>query len=129
MKKLVASVLMVAYMAGAISFSFAFHYCGGSFHGVCFTSDTEADCCGVDAMDDDCCNDKIVSAKFKDDHTPSIKAFLSKPVAEAVAPIVHCAVPAYIAGPSFAHRILHTGHSPPILGAVPIYLFVRVLRL
>ncbi|MCD6012326.1 MAG: hypothetical protein K0Q79_2188 [Flavipsychrobacter sp.] len=118
---------MVAYTAAAINFTFSFHYCGGAFHGICFTSDTEADCCGVDVMDDDCCSDKIVSAKFKDDHTPAAKAALSMYGWDWIVP--YYTVPVHFVNTYVSHRVLHTGHSPPILGTVPIYLFVRVLRL
>lgn len=129
MKRVLASLLLIAYMANAINFTFSFHYCGGTYHSICFTSDTEADCCGSEEEDDGCCEDKVVSAKFKDNHTPAFKTSFSKIVFDP-APVVAYYPPAgLVISTVLIDHVLHTGHSPPILGNLPVYLLNRVLRL
>lgn len=129
MKRFVTSVLMIIYMAGAIGFSFSFHYCGGTYHGICFTEDTEADCCGSEMENDGCCEDKIVSAKFDDNHAPAYCDFVPKVFSEAV-------IASVFFQPDHAiHEIAHPvfvtnkGPSPPAHQSVPIYLTNRVLRI
>jgi len=129
MKRVLSSLLLIAYMASAINFTFAFHYCGGTYHSICFTSDTEADCCGSEEEDDGCCEDKVVSAKFKDNHTPAFKTSFSKIVFEPFFPATYFVVTGVLLKSALIDRIPHTGHSPPILREVPIYLLNRVLRL
>jgi hypothetical protein len=122
---------MMTYMASAIGFSFSFHYCGGSFHGICFTADTEEDCCGTKEQSNGCCEDKVVSAKFKDDHSPTFFSIIPKVILDFLPVLrmtfVHVAVQKGI----HAVSINNKGPSPPALGSrgIPIYLFIRVLRL
>lgn len=114
-------------MACAVGFTFSFHYCGGHFRYICFTSDTEEGCCGENEHKTNCCEDKVVSAKVKD-HTAFAKVLLPKVfLADAIQPshpfsypvICHTGYRSYIANDS----------SPPIVSDVPIYLMNRVLRI
>lgn len=127
MKKLVTIILMMTYMACAIGFTFSFHYCGGHYKYVCFTADTEEDCCGENEHKTNCCDDKVVSAKVKD-HTAFAKMLLAKVF------FVHDLQPS----PQYSYKVAyHTGYryywasnsSPPIVTDVPIYLLNRVLRI
>lgn len=114
-------------MACAVGFTFSFHYCGGHFRYICFTSDTEEGCCGENEHKTNCCEDKVVSAKVKD-HTAFAKMLLPKVfLADAILPshplnrpvICHTGYRSYVANDS----------SPPIVSDVPIYLMNRVLRI
>jgi hypothetical protein len=130
MKRLIASVVMIAYMAAAIGFSFSFHYCGGTLHSICFTEDTEEGCCGSKEDSDGCCEDKVISAKYKDDHTPS---FASVPLVKVTTDVVLPRIYGYVhtAVCTYTHPVstYNKGPSPPLLRGIPIYLFIRVLRL
>lgn len=130
MKRFVTFLLMVLYMAAAVGFSFSLHYCGGEYEGVHFTADVEKNCCGESEHSDDCCQNKVVSAKYKDDHTPSaFKVVLTKTV-DAFAPLIgHTTTPYRALPPAFATYHYYKGPAPPLLGGIPLYLFIRVLRL
>ncbi len=127
MKKVIAFFVMLVYMAGAIGLTFSFHYCGGHFKNICFTSDTEKGCCGKGEHKKNCCEDKVVSAKFKSDHSSSAKTILSKVFSPQALLNYH---------PVFQQIITHENYqtyvandsSPPIVNSVPIYLMNRVLR-
>lgn len=119
---------MVTYMAGAIGFTFSLHYCGGKFKEVCFTSDTEKDCCGTREKSHNCCEDKFVSAKVKDAHTPAAKAILSNPF--------YCIVPApqliysnFVPEEYPSFTCTTYAPSPPVRQNVPIYIMNRVFRI
>lgn len=70
MKKLLSVVVLVCYMASAIGVSYALHYCGSHFKEVCFTADTEKDCCGSHEKPG-CCHDDVIKVKIKDSHAPT----------------------------------------------------------
>jgi hypothetical protein len=127
MKKLLAVLIMVTYMASAIGFTYSLHYCGGHFKGVCFTSDTEKGCCGKGKHKENCCKNKVVSAKFKGGHAPSAKALLSK-VFFVQAILVHAELPVnnnvYAGFPAY----VSSDPSPPFSSSVAIYLLDCVLR-
>lgn len=132
MRRFVTSILMIAYMAAAIGFSFSFHYCGGEYHGICFTSDTEKDCCGeMEEGNDGCCEDKVISAKHNSDHAPSLSNVL-----------VNTLAPVFILPARYHHhfysasynslraiRYGRKGPAPPLISGIPLYLFIRLLRI
>ncbi|GAA4461207.1 hypothetical protein GCM10023093_05450 [Nemorincola caseinilytica] len=131
MKRFVTSLLMVLYMAAAVGFSCSFHYCGGEYEGVHFTADVEKNCCGESEDTDGCCHTTVVSAKYKDDHAPSaFKVLLAKD-----APALIPAAIRYLrhTGRTFtataATGHFYKGPAPPLLQGIPLYLFIRVLRL
>ncbi|MBE2289221.1 MAG: hypothetical protein IAE95_06675 [Chitinophagaceae bacterium] len=130
MKRIIASIVMIAYVAAAISFSFSFHYCGGELEDICFTADTEEGCCGSGEESSGCCEDKVVSAKYKDDHTPSVFEFRAFKILSEV--VVNHTLP-YI--PSVAHLfmsgevVLNKGPSPPKLIGNKLFLLFRVFRI
>ncbi len=119
---------MAIYMASAVGFSFSFHYCGGHYKGICFTSDTEKGCCGKNEHKTNCCEDKVVKAKFKDDHSSSAKAILAK----IFSPQAIQQYPAL-----FNHKVIYVAQltyvandsSPPFTPSTPLYLMNRVLRI
>lgn len=128
MKKLVTVFMMFLYMASAMGFSFSLHYCGGHYKQLCFTSDTEEGCCGESEHKSNCCEDKVISAKYKDDHTAYAKIILPKMFFADAAPVYPSIT---LSGISYN---THDGYvandsSPPIVSDVPIYLMNRVLRI
>ncbi len=129
MKKVIAFFVLLVYMASAIGLTFSFHYCGGHFKKICFTADTEKGCCSKGKHKKNCCEDKVVSAKFKDNHASGAKAAIISKIffAEAV-----------LFFPQLAQStVCYNGFrvytandpSPPIIPGVPIYLMNRVLRI
>ncbi len=114
-------------MVNAIGMSFSMHYCGGTFKQVCFTADTEKNCCG-EGERSGCCHNQVVSAKIKDAHSPADLSFSLKSVYESIevkpyALIIQTAIPE-----KGTYYIAH-GPSPPLLHKIPIYLLVRNLRI
>jgi hypothetical protein len=129
MKRIIALIVMITYMASAIEFSYALHYCGGHFKRVCFTSNTEKGCCEKNEHKTHCCKDKIVKAKFKDNHSASAKAILGK-VAFAKIAILH----PHLTLPKFKFfsgypEFVSNDPSPPTLSEISIYLMNCVLRI
>jgi hypothetical protein len=123
---------MIAYMAAAIEFSFSFHYCGGEYHSICFTSDTEKDCCGeMEAGNDGCCEDKVVSAKHSNDHAPSVFNILTNTLSTVfILPNVHhyYFYPIRYKGLR-SIKFDRKGPAPPLISGIPLYLLIRVLRI
>lgn len=127
MKRLLTTLIMLCYMANAIGMSFSMHYCGGSFRQVCFTADTEKNCCG-EGEKSGCCKDHFVKAKFKDDHTPKAFTLALKIPAEAIAKQQFGYTPEPFLIYQEEVHIAH-GPSPPLLQEIPIYILVRNLRI
>lgn len=128
MKRLISLLILVTYMASAIGFSFSLHYCGGHFKSVCFTKDTEKDCCGKSEHKTNCCHDKVITAKVKDDHSSSVFSFSPKIfIADAVIG------PRFVANVISTHsahdRLSFTDSSPPKVPGIPVFLKNRVLRI
>lgn len=115
-------------MASAIGFTYSLHYCGGHYKGIFFTSDTEKGCCGKGKHKKNCCNDKVITAKFKSNHAASVKAILGKVFFECTAiqyPVItltHNLADGY-------RTYISSDPSPPILSDIPIYLLNRDLRI
>ena len=128
MKRLIALMVLMTYMASAIGFTFSFHYCGGHYKGICFTSDTERGCCGKNEHKTNCCEDKVIKAKFKDDHSSSVKATLGKVAFEKAALLHTYLVPLKIQDVGGYPEFVSNDPSPPHLNNVPIYLMNCVLR-
>ena len=118
---------MLTYMASAIGFTFSLHYCGGSFKEVCFTSDTEKNCCGTKEKAGGCCSDKVVKIKCKDSHSPAAHSVLPdlnyyiSPVTQFVCTVVKRTAKGY-------QTFVFNDTSPPPVRGVPIYLKNRVFR-
>lgn len=127
MKKLTTLFVLVIYMASAVGFTFSLHYCGGKFKEVCFTSDTEKNCCGSKEKSHGCCNDKVISAKFKDNHTGSFKTILTK-VFSTASLLAHYNYPSEKKTREYYLTTVAKDTSPPFSGDVPIYIKIRVLR-
>ena len=128
MKKLITLLVLTTYMASAIGFSFSLHYCGGKFKEVCFTSDTEKNCCGTKEKAGHCCEDKVISAKYKDNHTPSVKAILSHAFLECLVPTYFEFTAANTRDEKFT-RYIAKDLPPPLSSKVPLYLLNRVIRI
>ncbi len=128
MKKLLSIWIMIAYMASAIGFSCSLHYCGGKFKEVCFTADTEKNCCGSMEKSAGCCSDKVIKAQIKDNHTAGAKTILAKAFFFIVPAKYSYIYSRYIPIESFEELTLK-GPAPPLLPqSVPIYLKNRVIR-
>ncbi len=129
MKKLLVIILVLVYTASVLGVTFSFHYCKGKFKEVCFTADTEKNCCGKhENHKKRCCSDKVVKASCKDNHIVSSKSFLHKTDGYALVPQAYY----YRSGcRPFPARISHTIKveiPPPLLISESIYLLNRVLR-
>ncbi|MBC7553170.1 MAG: hypothetical protein H7257_04250 [Taibaiella sp.] len=128
MKKLIALVLMVTYTACAVGFTFSFHYCGGHYKQICFTADTENGCCEGNEHKSNCCEDKVIKAKFKSDQSSSAKVFLLK-VFSPQAVLNQYVVFQQIITHENYQTYVSNDSSPPITSGVPIYLMNRVFRI
>ena len=128
-KRILATVILVAYMAAAIGFSFSVHYCGGSLQGVYLHAGNETGCCDDEETTDDCCEDKVVSAKSNDDHTVQVSDLVLKPVLAAILP--RTLRPVYGSGIPVrpATVIALHGPAPPLIQGIPIFLLHRNLRI
>lgn len=128
MKRIVALVLIVTYMASAIGFSYSLHYCGGHYKYVCFTSDTEKGCCGKNEHKSNCCKDKVIKAKFKSNHNPVAKAVLGKVFFECTT-VHQLAISSSNYAADGYRTYISSDPSPPGSSDCPIYLLNRVLRI
>lgn len=130
MKRIIATIVLVAYTAAAIGFSFSVHFCGGDVEGIYLTAANESGCCGDDADTDGCCEDKVVAAKSHADHTILSKVLELRQHMVALLPVVvrtsYAATPRLLAGS--AGHAAH-GPSPPALRGIPLFLLFRVLRI
>lgn len=123
-------MILVAYTAAAISFSFSVHYCGGSLQGVYLAAGNETGCCDDESEADGCCEDKVVRAKTHDDHTVQVSDLVLKPVFAAILPqvtwsVVKNKVPAFLGS---VFRALH-GPAPPLIRGVPLFILHRNFRI
>lgn len=57
-------------MASAIGVTCSLHYCGTHFRELCFTADTEKNCCG-EFEKPGCCHDDVIKVKVSDSHAPA----------------------------------------------------------
>lgn len=128
MKRFLSLIIMITYMASAIGLTFSFHYCGGHYKGFYLTADTEKDCCGKNEHKTRCCHDKVVKAKFKEDHSYSVKTILSK-VLFADAIVFKSPVFSVQPFPQLRESFVSNDASPPRSRGVPIYLLNRVFRI
>jgi hypothetical protein len=128
MKRLLSLFILVIYMASAIGVTYSLHYCSGKFKEICFTADTEKNCCGVQESDG-CCTDKVTTVKCKDSHTPAGHTIVPIGIAEAVAALPAIIYHAYSFPPRELTHFIFKGPSPPLLcQGLPIYLRNRVIR-
>ncbi|MBX2905706.1 MAG: hypothetical protein KF744_06690 [Taibaiella sp.] len=130
MKRIIATIVLVAYTAAAISFSFSVHYCGGSLQGVYLTAGHEAGCCDDEEEADGCCEDRVVSAKTNADHNFQTHDFVLKPVVSA-APlplswISH--IPLLPRAYANIVSVIH-GPAPPLICGVPLFVLHRNFRI
>lgn len=121
---------MVGYTASAVEVSFSFHFCGDHFRYVCFTDDTEEDCCGENEKNTHCCTDKVVKAKLRGEQSAAGKIVLHHHGAFAVLPDLPSCVFFYT-GPTLLSKepSIVCDSSPPRAPDIPIYLKNRVLRI
>ena len=127
MKKIISLFILVIYMASAIGFTYSLHYCGGKFKEVCFTSDTEKNCCGKDEKQGKCCSNKVISAKFKSDQNSSAKSIILKLLTFNLHTLPDYFFKSIVKKEVFANCIVKW-QPPPLIISVPIYLRNRVLR-
>lgn len=127
MKRFITLVLLIAYSASAIGLSFSLHYCGGHLKNICFTSDTEKNCCGKNEHKSHCCKDKHFSAKFKDDHSRSVYTVLIEMAAAVPVTVVHQQRSLCYAETAYSTSF-PTINSPPWRN-VPVYLLNCTFRI
>jgi len=130
MKRILATLILVAYTAAAISFSFSVHYCGGSMQGVYLAAGNETGCCDDEAEADGCCEDKVVRAKTNEDHTVQVSDLVLKPVFVAVLPQL-VRLPFDVFAPvAFASAVAALrGPAPPLIRGIPLFILHRNFRI
>lgn len=128
MKRIIAILLMVTYLAGATGFSFSLHYCGDHFKHVNFTSDTEKGCCGKGKHKPNCCKDKTIKASIKGDQSLKTKAVVAKIFFENTPSGICYLIKQRVYG-NHDVAALATNTSPPFLRTVPVYLQNCLLRI
>jgi hypothetical protein len=130
MKRLLATIVLVAYTAAAISFSFSVHYCGGSLQGVYLTAGHETGCCDDEDEAEGCCEDRVVSAKDNADHALLTSDFVLKPIFSAIAPAIGWLPVVFSSKGTFATvvSVLH-GPAPPLIRDVPLFILHRNFRI
>ena len=126
MKRLLSLFILVTYMASAIGFSYSLHYCAGKFKQVCFTADTEKNCCGADEVEG-CCTNKVVQVKCKDNHTPANHTIVPI-LLSCIIPVIHIAFPTAKKTTDVYQTYIAQDTSPPHIFGIPIYLKIRVIR-
>ncbi len=120
--------MMVLYMVSAIGISYSMHYCSGKFKEVCFTADTEKNCCG-DSEKDGCCTDKVVSFKCKDSHTPAAYEEGTEVFYFVLPLVVRYGCPSYTGNLLVRGTTIVSGLPPPVhLSRPPVYLLNCVFR-
>lgn len=70
MKKFIVIIFLFIYIVPAIGCNINVHYCGGEIASISInpTTDPEGCVCGSKKMEKDCCKDKQISFKLKDNH-------------------------------------------------------------
>lgn len=121
MKKLLVSILFIAYAFTSSGASVELHYCMGKLAGWDLDRSAKKDCsnCGVKIKPKSCCNSKQINPKVDKEQQASYNNIFSNNLA--------IVVPAY----SFLNAVFYSStivarpaiHGPPILSSVSTYLF------
>ncbi len=80
MKKIAAVLLLLVYSVSVSGAAFHLHFCGSYLQSISLAgTDHEGCCCGKKVMDKNCCKDKEVVLKTKDDtHHASLYTAIPK---------------------------------------------------
>ncbi len=128
--RLLTIFLMSVYTASAVEVSFSFHFCGESFRYVCFSGDTEEDCCGEYEKNTRCCTDKVIKAKIKDDQAAAGKVIADHSPCVEVATYPIDPIPTNLRITWAAEEpCIACNSSPPGCNEIPIFLKNRVFRI
>jgi hypothetical protein len=120
-------MVLVTYMATAFGFTCTLHYCGGKFKEICFTDDTEKNCCGIKEKSSHCCQDQVISASFKGSHAPSYHTFSPKVFCAMLPVQAHQSAP-YSLPVCNGYGPVNNYRPPPLISAVPRYLMQCSIR-
>ena len=114
MKKSIASILLILYVAFSSGVVISFHYCMDSFDSVQL-GDKQSDYCGVCGMhkseQNECCKDEVKIFKIQDDQQTAASNFkFSAPdVIVATLPVWN---ESFLVRPTY--QLFLTTHSPPL---------------
>jgi hypothetical protein len=126
MKKVLAIVLAVTYLAISSGVVVSVHYCMGEKAGVAI-GQTKADTCGTCGMDNEgCCHDDVSVVKIQDSHSMAT-AYIDFVKAGAIAqkfPTVFHTESLFTGATPVANA-----HGPPTANAVPRYIQHCVFRI
>jgi hypothetical protein len=126
MKKVLAILLAVSYLAIASGVVVSVHYCMGEVAGVA-VGQSNADTCGTCGMDNKgCCHDDVNVVKIQDSHSmASMQADFPKAeaIAQQYSPVF--SVPALVTG----LRSIENAHGPPLAEQVPLHVRHCVFRI
>jgi hypothetical protein len=126
MKKVLAIVLAVTYLAIASGVVVSVHYCMGEKAGVAI-GETNADTCGTCGMDNEgCCHDDVSVVKIQDSHsmaTAHVDFVKAVAITQKFPAVFHTESLITAATP------VGTAHGPPTAVAVPRYIQHCVFRI
>lgn len=129
MKKLLASITLVCYLALSCGVVINFHYCMDRLASVQFFASESRVCgkCGMHTKDSNgCCHDEVTVVKMQDDQQKAqATVSLDPPVSMTSVPSDFIVLPF-----CNTHESRHwENHSPPLLTGQDIYLQNRVFRI
>jgi hypothetical protein len=128
MKKGIASILLLLYVAFSSGVIISFHYCMDSFDSLQLGASEFEVCgnCGMHKEDSSgCCNDEVKIFKIQDDQqSPAVHFKFAAPDA-MIATLPDCYKISY---PNSTHQVFLKNHSPPVSNQ-DIYLQNCVFRI
>ena len=127
MKKLVASLAVLMYLAFASGVIVNFHYCMGEYDSFQLYKSAGDWCtkCGMHVQKHGCCHDEVKIAKLQDDHQTSSVSFELKSIQPEI-----IIIPDFFADEiNNDLQVDYLNHSPPLLKGQEIYLQNCVFRI
>ena len=128
MKKGLLIVFCFIYFCSSVGVALNLHYCGGKIKGISFAHTTEKNCCGKKMKNKNCCKEKSVVYKVKDnqDSNPISFSFKNKFGADKI--YIHIVSILQVTSNS-SFLITSNFHSPPDFDSGDSYLINRVIRI
>jgi len=114
MKKVIAAILLVLYVAFSSGVVISFHYCMNDFDSLQLGASQFEVCgkCGMHTEDaGGCCNDEVKIFKIQDDQQASAISFKFSPLDEIIAPLPNLSE---VALTNLTHELFLNNHSPPL---------------
>ena len=128
MKKVIASVTILVYLAFACGVMVNYHYCMDRFDSFRLYKGASDWCttCGMHAKSHGCCHDEVKIVKIQDDHQTSSFSFSLKNLQPAM--ITPSELLSVTLG-KYVFLVNKTDHSPPLISGQDTYLQNHVFRI